>query len=163
MAKRKQLSEVDFLIEQCLVDAHCERTGEMVNEGWFDTLKANVAGATSGIKQGIKNTGTRLANAGKTVSNVASNAAKGVKATGNILAGNKEGAIQSINGLKKFNKGHNEISATARDVNRTAKLASYIKSIKNIINDYMKAGGTQEELFTELGIATDVENEETEI
>lgn len=162
MAKRKQLSEVDFLIEQCLVDAHCERTGEMVNEGWFDTLKANVAGAASGIKQGIKNTGTRIANAGKTVGNVASNAAKGVKATGNILAGNKEGAMQNIDGLNSLDKGHNEISTTAQDAKRTAKLASYVKSIKNIIADYMKAGGTQEELFAELGIA-DAENEEIEI
>lgn len=48
-------TEREILIEQCLVDAHCSRTGEMVDESWWDDMKANVSGAVQGSKQGLKN------------------------------------------------------------------------------------------------------------
>lgn len=53
MAKRK-VSERDFLIEQCLYDAYCEREG-VINEGFVDDFKANARAAGEWLKQDAKN------------------------------------------------------------------------------------------------------------
>lgn len=52
MAKRK-VSERDFLIEQCLYDAYCEREG-VINEGFVDDFKANARAAGEWLKQNTK-------------------------------------------------------------------------------------------------------------
>lgn len=52
MAKRK-VSERDFLIEQCLYDAYCEREG-IINEGFVDDFKANARAAGEWLKQNTK-------------------------------------------------------------------------------------------------------------
>lgn len=52
MAKRK-VSERDFLIEQCLYDAYCEREG-VINEGFIDDFKANARAAGEWLKQDAK-------------------------------------------------------------------------------------------------------------
>lgn len=51
--KKKALSDRDILIEQCLYDAYCERNG-IVNEGWWDNVKAGTAGALAGMGGALK-------------------------------------------------------------------------------------------------------------
>lgn len=48
-------TEREILIEQCLQDSYLERTGEMLDESWWDDMKANIAGTVQGAKQGLKN------------------------------------------------------------------------------------------------------------
>lgn len=89
-APKRKMTERDFLIEQCLMDAYCERTGEQLDEGWWDDLKAKGAGLVSGAKQGLKNFGDKASNAAKMTGNwfgrkadQASNIAKNIGAAAN--------------------------------------------------------------------------------
>lgn len=53
MRKKKQLTNRELLIEQCLYDAYCEENN-IINEGMWDNIKANVAGAAGGVWNGLK-------------------------------------------------------------------------------------------------------------
>ena len=53
MAKRK-VSKRDLLIEQCLHDAYCEREG-IINEGWYDDLKAGLGSKMASLGQRAEN------------------------------------------------------------------------------------------------------------
>lgn len=53
MRKKKQLTNRELLIEQCLYDAYCEENN-IINEGVWDNIKANVAGAAGGAWNGLK-------------------------------------------------------------------------------------------------------------
>lgn len=74
MAKRK-VSERDFLIEQCLYDAYCEREG-VINEGFVDDFKANARAAGEWLKQDAKDS-FRLRKKGEIQSNRKNAAASG--------------------------------------------------------------------------------------
>lgn len=74
MAKRK-VSERDFLIEQCLYDAYCEREG-VINEGFVDDFKANARAAGEWLKQDAKDS-FRLRKKGEVQSNRKNAAASG--------------------------------------------------------------------------------------
>lgn len=89
-APKRKMTERDILIEQCLMDAYCERTGEQLDEGWWDNMKAKGAGWVSGAKQGLKNFGDKASNAAKMTGNwfgrkadQASNIAKNLGAAAN--------------------------------------------------------------------------------
>lgn len=73
---RRNVSERDILIEQCMKDAYCERMGitpDQLDEGWWDNMKAGAAGAWAGAKQGIKRGVQRVANVGHVAGNIAGN------------------------------------------------------------------------------------------
>lgn len=53
MRKKKQPTNRELLIEQCLYDAYCEENN-IINEGMWDNIKANVAGAVAGAWNGLK-------------------------------------------------------------------------------------------------------------
>lgn len=53
MRKKKQPTNRELLIEQCLYDAYCEENN-IINEGMWDNIKANVAGAAGGAWNGLK-------------------------------------------------------------------------------------------------------------
>ena len=57
----------DFLIEQCMNDAYYERTGEQIDE----SLRSWLAGKKAQISQGVKNIGTGIGNAAKSIANKA--------------------------------------------------------------------------------------------
>lgn len=152
MSKRK-ITEQEYLIEQIFNDIRYNN-GEQIDEGWFDSLKANVAAGWNGLKQGVKNTGRRVADAGRTVKQVGKNIGQGVKAAGNLAIGNKEAAMQNVGNVKKAEtKG---ISNTVSNAASTAKINSFSKSILNTVGSYIKAGGNVQELIgaiQELGAA----------
>lgn len=81
MAKNK-ITERDFLIEQCLRDAYCNRTGEMLDEGFGDWLagkKAKLGAQMSNVGTGFKNAAGRVANAASNVVGAAKHANKSRK------------------------------------------------------------------------------------
>ena len=100
-------SEREILIEQCLVDAHCSRTGEIVDESvasWFAGKKAKLGAAA-------KNVGTGIANAAKSVGNAGVIAGRATK-TG--LSNAKKGAIHKMKqtGRKLASAGLQKLGAT---------------------------------------------------
>lgn len=68
-APKRKMTERDILIEQCLMDAYCERTGEQLDEGWWDDMKAKASGVVAGARQGLKNFGDKASNAAKMTGN----------------------------------------------------------------------------------------------
>lgn len=155
MAKHK-VSERELLIEQIMEDTRYNN-GEL-NEGWFDSLKANVAGGLSGVKQGLKNTGRRLADAGRTVKQVGSNIKQGAKAAGNIALGNKDAAMQNVNNVKAATANNKGIDNTVKNAASEAKIKSYSKSILNTVGSYIQAGGNVEELIAAIQELAPAEN-----
>lgn len=143
---KKQLSEIDFLVEQIFNDISYNN-GEKINEGWFDDLKANVASKISGAKQGIKNTGQRIANVGRTAKQLGSNVKQAVKGASNVVLGDKEAAKQNLNNIKSVTANNKAINTSAADAASNAKINSYSKSILNTVGAYIKAGGNVEELI----------------
>lgn len=114
--KKRQSSDVDILIEQCLSDAYCERTGDMIDESlasWFAGKKAKLGAAANNIKTGI-------ANAGKTIGNAAVVAGRGVK-TG--LNNAKKGITHNVKqGARQLaSAGLNKIGATSAAAEVDAK------------------------------------------
>lgn len=53
MRKKKQLTNRELLIEQCLYDAYCEENN-IINEGLWDDIKAGTAGFISGAGAGLR-------------------------------------------------------------------------------------------------------------
>ena len=145
MSKRK-ITEQEYLIEQIFNDIRYNN-GEQIDEGWFDSLKANVAAGWNGLKQGVKNTGRHIANAGRTVKQVGSNIGQGVKAAGNLAMGDKDAAIQNVGNVKNATANNKKISNTMSNAASTAKINSFSKSILNTVGSYIKAGGDVQELI----------------
>lgn len=146
MAKRN-MSEREYLIEQVFADIRYNN-GEELNEGWFDSLKANVAGGISGLKQGVKNTARRITDAGRTIKQVGSNLKSGAKAAKNVAMGDKDAAIQNLNNVQSPTANNKGIDNTVKNAASDAKIASFSKSILNTVGSYLKAGGNVEELIS---------------
>lgn len=157
MAKRK-VSERDFLIEQIIEDTRYNNG--QINEGWLDSFKANVAGGLSGVKQGFKNTGRRIADAGRTIKQVGSNIKHGAKAAGNIALGNKDAAMQNVNNVKAATANNKGIDNTVKGAASSAKINSYSKSILNTVSSYIQAGGNVEELIANIRELAPAENKQ---
>lgn len=117
MAKRK-VSERDFLIEQCLYDAYCEREG-VINEGFVDDFKANARAAGEWLKQDAKDS-FRLRKKGDVQANRKNAAASGkiksyagslaktmsdFKKSGGTLGRNMSNIDDVINRLDLVSKG----------------------------------------------------------
>lgn len=117
MAKRK-VSERDFLIEQCLYDAYCEREG-VINEGFVDDFKANARAAGEWLKQDAKDS-FRLRKKGEVQANRKNAAASGkiksyagslaktmsdFKKSGGTLGRNMSNIDDVINRLDLVSKG----------------------------------------------------------
>lgn len=117
MAKRK-VSERDFLIEQCLHDAYCEREG-VINEGFVDDFKANARAAGEWLKQDAKDS-FRLRKKGEVQANRKNAAASGkiksyagslaktmsdFKKSGGTLGRNMSNIDDVINRLDLVSKG----------------------------------------------------------
>lgn len=143
MAKMKKsihnskMSERDFLIEQCLLDAYCERTGRQLDEGLIDNIKAGAAGAWAGAKQKVKNTGKRISNAASNIKKMAGNAKKIANAGSSYLMGNKEAGnkqLASVDSMTNLNAG----TANATGAKNLAKIKSYVKSITSNLDALQK-------------------------
>lgn len=114
MAK-KHISERDFLIEQCIQDAYCQRTGDMIEEGFGDWLagkKAKLGTKMSNLATGAKNAVGRIANA-------ASNA---VGATKNAIS-NAAGAMQHAADNRAFKQDAQNDMARAKRLRRRGDTA----------------------------------------
>lgn len=76
MANHK-ISERNILIEQCLMDAYCNRTGDIIEEGFGDWLagkKAKLGAQMSNLATGAKNVAGRVANTASNAVGAAKNA-----------------------------------------------------------------------------------------
>lgn len=171
MSKNK--SDRETLIEQCLQDAHCERTGEMLDESWWDDMKANVAGTVQGAKQGLKNfkkkaknTIQRGKNAVARSAGYVSNVSKGI---GNAAVGlHKAGMNQpaaaprfQTKKLRSMDQGVDKSeSIPAGFAKNYAKLVSYSKGISENIEKVMQAAAAAFPTIPieQLPVATDLEN-----
>ena len=103
MAKH-EISERDYLIEQCLQDAYCERTGEILQEGFGDWL----AGKKAKLGTKMSNLATGAKNAIGAAKNATSNAIGAAKnATSNAI-----GAMRHAADNRAFKK--DAAAATAR-------------------------------------------------
>lgn len=138
---RRNVSERDMLIEQCMKDAYCERMGitpDQLDEGWWDDMRANVSGAWAGAKRGLSNMGTRIGNVGRAARNVAGNVGKGIKMAGNVISGNKEALKKNYQGLKAPGADNKEIAVTAADEKNNAAAISYAKSLRDSVDKFQK-------------------------
>ena len=140
--KRSQMkmTERDFLIEQCMRDAYCERTGEQLDEGWWDDMKANAAGAWAGAKQGIKNIGDKASNATKMTKNwfgrkkdQISNMAKNLGA-----AANNQSMTNGVN-PRSVTQGISDPSkrVPASFAKNFAKIRSYAGSVVDVLSKFI--------------------------
>lgn len=137
-APKRKITERDFLIEQCLMDAYCERTGEQLDEGWWDDMKAGAAGMASKVKDKFNNFKQRRANAkdfeNKKKENMAAynswqnkqaeDAAMGRKVDGN--------SFQAKHQLDDFDHNQNIVDDQGMEQNaQNAKMQSYVKNTAN--------------------------------
>lgn len=79
---KHEISERDYLIEQCLQDAYCERTGEILQEGlgdWLAGKKAKLGAQMSNVGTGLKNAAGRIKNTASNVVGAAKHANKSRK------------------------------------------------------------------------------------
>ena len=114
MAK-KHISKRDFLIEQCLQDAYCQRTGDMIEEGFSDWL----AGKKAKLGTKMNNLATRAKNAVGRVANATSNA---VGATKNAIS-NAAGAMQHAADNRAFRQDAQRDTARAERLRRRGDTA----------------------------------------
>ena len=140
-APKRKMTERDYLIEQCLMDAYCERTGEQLDEGWWDNLKAGAAGAWAGAKQGLKNLGSKASNAAKMSGNwfgrkkdQISNAYKNLGAMANNQEGKKGVDPRSV--TQGITDPASRISAG--DAKKWAQIQSYAKSVGDTLASYIE-------------------------
>lgn len=172
----KTYDERSVLIEQCLKDAYCERTGEIIEEGFTDWLagkKAKLGARMSNIATGAKNIAGRVANG-------ASNAVGAVKHANKSRKLNKYANqlsdIGSALGKDNYSKDAEALRAQAgqkfqgqkfqgqeyQDANaaeQQAVLNSLSGKIQKLIQEFESKGGSVEELFANMGMGA-AENEE---
>lgn len=104
---KKKLSERSLLIEQCLQDAYCQRTGDIIEEGFGDWLagkKAKIGAQMSNLATGAKNMTGRALNATKNA----------MGATKNAIS-NAAGAMRNAADNRAFRKdAKNDLARAAR-------------------------------------------------
>ena len=163
--KRNRLvNKRNILIEQCLIDAYCERTGknpELIEEGWWDNVKAGAAGAWAGAKQGIKNIGDKASNAAKMTKNwfgrkkdQISNMAKNLGA-----AANNQSMTNGVN-PRSVTQG---ISDPAKRVPASfaknfAKIRSYAASAADVLSKFISIVEPTLQMTGEEGPIVDAKN-----
>ena len=152
----------DFLIEQCMRDAYCERTGEQLDEGWWDDMKAGAAGMWSGAKQGLKNMGTRAKNIAGNAKKTVQNAGTLIGAAGAGLKGDKSGMFKAANkvGKNKWNDINDGVTMPASFAKNFAKFQSYSKSATDVLNQLLNVVETMvgDEVRTGAGLGPDIQN-----
>ena len=152
----------DFLIEQCMRDAYCERTGEQLNESWWDDMKAGAAGMWGGAKQGIKNMGTRAKNIAGNAKKTVQNAGTLMGAAGAGLKGDKSGMFKAANkvGKNKWNDINDGVTMPASFAKNFAKFQSYSKSATDILNQLLNVLGTMidDKVDTSEGLVPDIQD-----
>lgn len=135
------MSERDMLIEQCMMDAYCERMGitpDQLDEGWWDSMKAGAAGAWAGAKQGLSNIGTGIKNVGRVVNNAKHNAGQGLKMAGSLLRGDREGLQKGLDGLTSVDDKLEAMMPTSFAKN-FAKAQSFSKSASETLGQWVTA------------------------
>lgn len=146
----------DILIEQCLIDAYCERTGEnpdLIEEGWWDNIKAGAAGMMGGLKQGAKNLGNKASNAAKMTGNwfgrkkdQISNVTKNLGALANnqeISAKDPRSITQGISDPAKripaaFAKNFGKVQSYAKSLSETFGAFASALEAAGMMNDNVK-------------------------
>jgi hypothetical protein len=154
------MTERDFLIEQCLMDAYCERTGEQLDEGWWDDMKAGVSGAWAGAKQKIKNAGKRISNFTSNTGKALGNTKKMVGALGSGIMGNADAAKEKLGSVEKMDK-LSKGTRNAGQAKNWARVQTYAKSVKDVLNSLLnsiKAAGAEPALEEEDVTAFEVIN-----
>lgn len=170
-APKRKMTQRDFLIEQCLMDAYYERTGEQIDE----SLRSWMAGKKAQLSQGIKNIGTGIGNAAKSIANKAivgkravgtgiSNIGKGIshntkKGIRKIAAKglDKLGAKNAAREIQDYQTGlDNNFSydsvdtsdkfkkgkyGSIKDAKTKAELATLGKQIAKLLTQYKEKGG----------------------
>lgn len=179
MAKNK-ITERDFLIEQCLRDAYCDRTGEMLDEGFGDWLagkKAKLGAQMSNVKTGLKNAAGRVANTASNVVGAAKHANKSRKLNkyadqlsdiGSAL-GNSQYAqdAEALRGqaAQKFQgqKFQGQEYTNTQNAENAARAKHLQGQIAKLVQQYQSFGGDITELAGIIGLQdpnSAVENEE---
>lgn len=152
----------DFLIEQCMRDAYCERTGEQLDEGWWDDMKAGAAGMWGGAKQGLKNMGTRAKNIAGNAKKTVQNAGTLLGAAGAGLKGDKGGMFKAANkvGKNKWNDINDGVTMPASFAKNFAKFQSYSKSATDVLNQLLNVVEAMigNEVRTGAGLGPDIQN-----
>ena len=152
----------DFLIEQCMRDAYCERTGEPLDESWWDDMKAGAAGMWSGAKQGLKNMGTRTKNIASNAKKTVQNAGTLLGAAGAGLKGDKSGMFRAANkvGRNKWTDVNDGVTMPASFAKNFAKFCSYSESATDVLGQVLSLLGNMvgEEVLTSSGIGPEMQN-----
>lgn len=109
MAKH-EISERDYLIEQCLQDAYCERTGEILQEGFGDWL----AGKKAKLGTKMSNLATGAKNAIGAAKNATSNAIGAMRHAADNRAFKKDAAAATARAARLRRRG-DDSAADAED------------------------------------------------
>ena len=180
----KDKSDRETLIEQCLQDAYCERTGEILDESlksWFAGKKAQVGQAAKNVKTGIGNAVKTVGNAGvvagrgiKTgLSNakkgIAHNAAKGArklaaKGLERLGASNAAQEIRDTQAQADQNFQYDQVDTTdafakgkygsVTDARTNAERVTLAKQIVELLTQFQAVGGK----IPKIGINTLIQN-----